>query len=676
MITSTPRYFRRDIQGLRGIAVIAVFLFHLYPDRFANGYLGVDVFTVISGFVVTSMIFREVRATGKFQVLSFLQRRMRRLVPVLIFVLGLTTLLWLFFVPVDTHRRLMGVAISSVLVGANVFLYSRSTDYFADSDSPMVHLWSLSMEEQFYFGLALIVSVLVALRKRDFKWTYYVTRAWSLGVISVIFLICLALIQFQMTVEQVVSLEKFLFYFPFGRLWQFLAGAVVAAAGVRSNLSVLASLRFRRLCSGIPVLMLLYLILVSQTQEQHFLSWSRISVTFLTTAALLVRCEVLGAEILSRQPLAWIGDRSYSIYLWHLPVIEIWYWMSGNRIGLVSAIAVIVIASESTYRLFEQPFRSNGHSRKFHRFLVVASLFAILGSAIAVSNSAIRNIVADRQTEGRPLPDVRNRWAAFADRIPNSNCVQRAILYECGELNEQTHIVLVGDSHALAISHTFLNVANQLKLTPYVHVAPGCQFLTSPLLDGTQSGNGTECEQRFRDLYQDIINRNLVVVVSECPRGRNSDCPDRQLSTVHPSGLENLRKISEVQNRNIYALVKSGLRIVLIQDLPIVVDEIRRRQSLYGSLFTESSGTSQPIDKRFLEADNYLDNSQRILASRLSGFLRLYDPSAILCSDSFCQGITSEGLPVWSNEDHLTVYGAELLRDSMLKTIREVVRQS
>lgn len=674
MTSLGSNYFRRDVQGLRAVAVVAVFLFHLYPDRYANGYLGVDVFIVISGFVISSLIFREVRTTNSLNIYSFLQRRVRRLLPVLLLVLASTSLAWLVFAPVDTHRNVIGTAISAVFVGANVFLYLKSIDYFMDSDSPMLHLWSLSMEEQFYFGLIVVGAALVALRRSGYAWVHWATRAKSLLSICLVSLGVSVLLRSSLNLDR-QALDSLLFYFPFGRAWQFLAGTAVAAVSDLGEFSTRTSPRFRRVLFEMAVLGLLFVLLVGESDTQNFFSWTRITATFLTATALLLNCEAPSMGVVGQNPFVFLGDRSYSIFLWHLPLIELWYWMTGDRINLVNAIAVTLIASEISYRFVEQPFRMRVRLRKLHWHLLLASSVALFGAAITVGNSTIPIFIAERQTDGLPLPDLRDRWATFASRIPRDECEDRLFVYECGELSSETDVVLVGDSHALAISHTFLDVARRLNLQPYVYAAPSCQFLTSPVLTGREEAEFNQCEQLMREIYRILIQRDLILVVSECPRLRNSDCPDERLTATDQSSFNSRLEVSNVRQENLRGLVGAGSKVVLVQDLPIIVDEIRKKQSLFGSLFAESDGIIQPLNERFVISHNFFRNDEKILTSKFPDSVRLYDPSRYLCGKFGCLGLTPEALPVWSNEDHITVNGADLLQDSMLTAIADVFRK-
>ncbi|MFM8957498.1 MAG: acyltransferase family protein [Actinomycetota bacterium] len=672
MSSVTPGAVRRDVQGLRAIAVIAVFLYHLYPERFTFGYLGVDVFAVISGFVVSSVVLREVRNTGSFRVGNFVRRRARRLMPVLVFVLAVSLAIWLLMAPVDTHRDVSAAAMSAIFIGANVFFNSSSVDYFAGSDSPFIHLWSLSMEEQFYLLLIFGVSVLMLLRRKLPLLRRVPVSGTTMLSLSALVVAAVAWTRTTISTFRMFEFENLLFYFPVGRTWQFLAGIAVAAA-IRQSSTRLASWPKRARLAQVLTIAVVCVMLLDQEPATQFLSWQRILVTYLTASVILLNSGSSDRGLFARRAFVAVGDRSYSIYLWHIPVIGLWQVVTAERVHFVVAVLAVLLVSEVSYRLVEQRFRSGREPSRSQWLVAFVSLALVLTSALLVSVNGLAGFVADRQAGGRQLSELRDRWTSFANRVERPECAQQVLVYECGTLDSDTDVVLVGDSHAMAISHVFLDAATDLNLQPYVYVAQSCQYLTSPALTVETWEDPSECEQIMRKLHDDVSSRGLPLVISECPRSRFTFCPDGQLSDLDPRHERNRRAVVDIRRSNVSQLANVGTRFVLVQDLPIVIDDIRRKQSLYAALFSKSSGTLQSIDSRFASSREYFKQDELLLSARYPQSVSLFDPAEILCDSRYCRGLTAEGKPVWSNEDHLTVFGSELLREPLREVIWRLV---
>ena len=676
-MTSAPsNTIRSDVQGLRAIAVIAVFIFHLYPERFSLGYLGVDVFAVISGFVVTSAVLREVRGNASLQIGRFILRRARRLMPVLFFVTAATLPVWLVMAPVDTHRRVSAAAVSTVLGAANLFFYGSAVDYFAGSDSPYLHYWSLSMEEQFYLILIIAVAGVVLLRNRFEGLTKIPISGASMVLLSFTILLGVAWVQTVVSANRIQEYDRLLFYFPIGRAWQFLAGIAVAASTTRHSMPTLLRRVGPRL-SQFLVAVVAGILVIGQESVTEFLSWQRIAVTYLTAAAIFLNSATSDAGFLARGPLVAIGDRSYSIYLWHIPVIRLWHVVTAQRMSVLPALIMVAVASEGSYQLVEQPFRSGRRASRISRSLALGSLTIVLLSAGLTSSNWIAEYVATRHAGGQPLSNSTNRWEFFASEVARPECSAKELgdtfTYECGTLDMDTDVVLVGDSHALALSHVFLDAATELNLQPYVLAGLGCQYLTSPALTVDDWNDPSECEQITRNLHRNLLIRGLPFVVSECPRSRFASCPDRQLSDLEPRRATNRLNVVEIRTSNIARLAQLDMKFTLVQDLPIVSDDIRRKQSLFTVLFTEATGTSQLVDRQFSSSYEFFHRDELALARLYSGSMLLFDPAKVLCDRNQCNGLTAEGKPIWANEDHLTVFGSELLHEPLRDAIQRIV---
>jgi peptidoglycan/LPS O-acetylase OafA/YrhL len=587
-------------------------------------------------------------------------------VPVLVFVLAATTVAWLIFAPVDSHGDVVGAALSAIVIGANVFFHGQATDYFAGSDSPLIHLWSLSMEEQFYLLLIFAVSLLLVARRLSPKAQKISVTGKSLLILSLGVLGVVGLTRSRVEIANLFEFENFLFYFPIGRVWQFVAGIAVAVA-VGSKNGLQHSVRATRWLAQLVVAILLAILLVPQDPVNAFLSWQRIGVTYLTAGVIYLNTGSHEFGILSRRALVAIGDRSYSIYLWHIPVISFWSLFADGTMNFVLAVLVVLTATELSYRLVERPFRSGHRPARSNWAIAYLSLVTVLASASIVGSDVIEEEIARRQPSVVSLADLGDRWSDFANNVPREECFEDPFYYACGVLDENTDVVLVGDSHALGISHAFMDAAKNLGLQPYVQAATGCYFLGSPSLTDPDAEYPTACEILTRTLQMEFEKRSLTVFVSECPRTRFEGCPDSQI-------IKRLDTILETRRRNIENSIRAGVKLVIIQELPVVIDDIRRNRTLFDSIVSRNAQGLQRIDDAHLDYQRLIAEDERRLASQYPESVKLFDPSQILCRRDSCLGLTTEGLAVWTNEDHLTIHGAELIRPALEAVMRDVTQ--
>jgi peptidoglycan/LPS O-acetylase OafA/YrhL len=330
------RLIRADIQALRTIAVLLVVLFHYWPTRVPGGFIGVDVFFVISGFLITEHIKNEV-AGQKFSVTDFWARRIKRLIPASFLVLLSTGVAIILLVPVSNWSQWLGELQAAVLYFENWKLAWASVDYLAlaNQASPVQHFWSLSTEEQFYFGWPLLIALAVLLthlgRKKSPKTNKSVFVALlSVTAISLIFGIYLT------TVEPAIS------YFSTPvRAWEFGVGALATFVP-----AILAS-RSKSLIATLGLLGIIASAFVINTNTP-FPGTAALLPVFGTFAVIIAHVETGNlASLLNLRPLQWVGDKSYAIYLWHWPILVIAPFVihtelsPGNKVGLLALTAVL-----------------------------------------------------------------------------------------------------------------------------------------------------------------------------------------------------------------------------------------------------------------------------------------------------------------------------------------------
>lgn len=345
--------FRPDIEGVRAIAVVAVLLFHVELGPFDGGFVGVDVFFVLSGFLITSLMLKEIAATGTISLGGFWARRARRLLPASAVVLvGTVVASQVLFDPI-TRESVLVDGFGACFFVVNLVFGFRGGDYFTlDSSfaSPLLHFWSLAVEEQFYVVWPIVLWALAKFGER--RWIVYRVTVVGGGLISLA--LCV-----WMTPRNPNS-QQWAFYLLPTRMWELFAGALVALCG--GTIIARTSWLARAIVAWGGVIGIVVVSITYRDGSPPFPGWGAVLPVVCTVAvvgASTSRQQVGPARLLGTAPMLWVGARSYAIYLWHWPV---WVfakhqWGAPATAGKVLIAAIAVGAAAVSFRLIENPIR-------------------------------------------------------------------------------------------------------------------------------------------------------------------------------------------------------------------------------------------------------------------------------------------------------------------------------
>ena len=519
-VTRNLPTFRPDVQGLRGVAVLAVVLYHAELGT-SGGFAGVDVFFVISGFVVARMVLSELAAEGRISLGRFFARRIRRLVPILT-VVNLATLgasVW-FLDPFGEQQQTASTARWSTFFSANIQMQLDDT-YQKLVGNPFRHLWSLAVEEQFYMVFPILVAgvAAVAARAGARSTTRWLTAVFSgIGVGS--FVYCLVLVADPTRSGWV----RWAFFGMPARMWEFCAGIVLAFApsGIRAVP--------RRTADVIGVVGLGALIwtFVAIGGVEPFPGVITV-VPVLGTVAVIVGGGANGAvrRLLSLRPLTWLGDLSYGWYLWHWPAMvfaSIAFPTADHAKAVAGAASLLV--SAVTYRFVEQPLRTSAVLGGRRAAVVLAgSAAVVLACASAVDAGArdgygLRDGVTttffydDEFFGGEFALAIRNQTiegSCYLDRLENPFEDMSLVRDGCSNevVDTAGELVLVGDSQALAASEGLLEATRKIGVRAVGFGGSACPMLAEP-----PRGRADKCgpvQQRYRDLI-DLVDPDVVVI--------------------------------------------------------------------------------------------------------------------------------------------------------------------
>jgi peptidoglycan/LPS O-acetylase OafA/YrhL len=492
-VTKSSNY-RTDIQGLRAIAVLFVLLFH-FETRVKGGYLGVDMFFVISGFVIASSTLREIDLTNTFSWSAFLHRRVRRLLPGTALVAVATAVLsMLLLSPFGPQQETAKMLLSAATYTSNFILMPQSYFSLDPKANPLLHMWSLAVEEQFYFVWPIAIVVFVSLRNRIHAHAFKVI-VWTAASIVLVASCWLFLMSatrgsqvsdyrwFRPLIKWNITPEHFAFYSPLTRAWEFVAGVVVALL-LRQKIASLV-LKAGSLITFCGAAMVAFGVAWASKfpEVQHEATWS--TNTSATLAVVIgTALWVFGGSndklirpLISIRPLTLLGDWSYSIYLLHWPI---WILLitSFKQSNTVVAFAFVLSLSLGwlQYRFVEDPIRIKRSfpAAKTLQFVGVFGLVAIVGFAVI---SYTTPIIAMHLAGKKP-----NELSLHIIEKP---CIGERFVLESAQscvfptTGNQSTAILVGDSMAKSLSDGFVQASNSQGLNGYVFSLPGCAFQLS-----------------------------------------------------------------------------------------------------------------------------------------------------------------------------------------------------
>lgn len=351
-----PRYMP-GLDGVRAVAVIAIIIYHLNPQWLSGGFLGVDTFFVISGYLITSLLLTEYHNTGKIELMSFWLRRVKRLIPAVLFLVMGVIVLSLIFMPTEI-QKVRADSIAAIFYVSNWWYIMQNVGYFEQfAVQPLKHLWSLAIEEQFYLVFPIVLLSLLSFIRR-------------LKSIRIIFLILLVISMIAMMVLYVPNENVARVYFGTDtRIQTLLMGVLLALVWPPFQLKAKVNRQMRTLIdtAGVVGLAILFICFkfVSETNSiLYYGGFFLISTVTLLVIASSVHPSGYFAKFLGNKVFTFIGSRSYSLYLWHYPIIVLIHhqFVQGQIPPLVYVVEILlmVLMAEFSYKFIEQPFRKEG----------------------------------------------------------------------------------------------------------------------------------------------------------------------------------------------------------------------------------------------------------------------------------------------------------------------------
>lgn len=644
------------IDGLRAVAVLSVMIFHAeFVNVLPGGFTGVDIFFVISGYVISQSLHARSDMSFVAYLADFYRRRFLRIVPALLAVLLVCALVSAMFIPrawLSEQNDLTGLA---AYFGLSNFVLAWNADtYFSPSTqlNPYTHTWTLAVEEQFYLFFPLVYFVWLRFRRHH-------KLAWSL-----LPLLAVASLAFCAVQTRQSPLEAF--YLLPSRFWELASGAILFQVISTGRLALPSAAATQAVLSCGLALVSIGLIFADANRFPF--PWALLPVfgTLLVLTAVGQKTDRPSQlmRLLQSAPATWVGRLSYSLYLWHWPVLVFLRWTTGLEQLLAQlAYPVITMAlAVAAYRWVETPLRSGRSPFQSRAWIAIASCLA----AIFLSWSGARWV--SENPERLSLSQTRDGYTWFSWRLP-----QGPASAPTGALSplHGRQLFVFGDSHAAAYRTLLSITSQQLGLHVVEYERGGCAVasLIGPDPEGA-------CSQAREQALSDIEARakpgDIVFLASlRMPElaGRDWGRGDQTvineaLSELPPKQLEGARLSAEA---TLTRLMATGVRILIDAPMPLFKappyrcsDWFNRMNPICAPGFTVERDQIEQLRAKQMALLDHLTHQYPTL--------RVWDPLPLLCPNATCSAY-DDGNPLFRDGDHLSGYGNRLLAPSFIQAL-------
>lgn len=614
----SARGYRADIDGLRSLAVLPIVIFHLGAPWMPGGYVGVDIFFVISGYLIGGIILSQIHE-DRYSIVEFYVRRFRRIMPALIATLAITTAAMLLIAfpraLIDYSKSL----ISTALFGSNLFFW-RTSDYFGPGaeTQPLLHTWSLAVEEQYYLIFPILMLIVARFRKSAIP-----------TVVAILAVLSLALSAYAVFERPVAT-----FFLLPTRLWELLLGVVA----IQTRIRALENRNLREIIAVAGLAMIIAPVLL-YTSQTPFPGLAAVP-PCLGTALLLVNHAhgpSLGSRILAFPPLVFIGLISYSLYLWHWPVIVLLKQsIPTDKLSIfqqLGALALSLIMAWLSWRVIERPWRNPSITRR--TILLATTLSILITCLIGGLLIGLKGLPGRFPTSIQPIITILDNPATNDFRSP------RCFPYRGEDFSAfdqkfclrvapgKPNILLIGDSHA---AHLWSGLSQRFPQLNFLQAtAAGC----APVLPGTQKDI-----PRCIDAMHFIFDRYL---------------PQRKVSWVLMAGYWNKTHLPQVEKTLDY-LHARGFKVILAG--PIVRYGIPLPQAMAMAI-TRNDATLP--DRMRVHDTAQLDRAFEQIAKQHGAIF--FSPYRALCVGQRCRTTDDHGLPLQYDYGHLTSSGSLLVAE-------------
>lgn len=653
--------YRPEIDGLRALAVLAIVLYHAFPAVLPGGFVGVDIFFVISGYLISSIILSALDE-GTFSLAAFYARRIRRIFPALIVVLSVSAVAgWLLLLA--TEYKQLGKHIWGGAFFFSNFIFWHEAGYFdnAAETKPLLHLWSLAVEEQFYIFFPLVLR-LASIR-----------RGCILPAIAII-----AAVSFVLNLKGSAADPVGDFFSPLTRFWEIMTGALLAGCERKAGWLPPQLRRLRNILSVAGLLLVAVAVLMFSSQLKFPGCWALLPTL---GAALLIASTGeawLHRRIFSHPALVWIGLVSFSLYLWHWPLLAFARIVKGSPPSALTraiAMACAMLLAEITRRLVENPCRFGDTKRL--KTISIAALLAVVGLcgvAIYRLNGLPERFIYTGGGEIRLANNIDARVSSAA-HCPISGGIDPDFRINCWaheNMGKQPLVILWGDSSSMSWRPVVVKFARELGFELYVIGHPGCPPLPgTKRVDGGQNAiNCARGDEMSHILAQIVALRPAVVIIAGrwslytqgWIRGGKLDKSTHFITdsdSAEATQEGSVRTIGRALRRLLAALEEIGSTVLVVKEVPVLLDTINNTRKTEAEIV--------PTKEEHLRVSRPFDDLLKSMPQA-----RVLDPADRLCPSSCIA--RKDGGNLYLDDSHLNQEGSEFFAPEFGAFLKEAIK--
>lgn len=643
-LSTTPKnQFRHDINGLRAWAVVAVVLYHFGVPGFSGGFVGVDIFFVISGFLMTSIIIKGLEQ-GNFSLWEFYLARARRIIPALLVLCVSLLILGWFWLPSLDYKTLGTHAVTALVFVSNI-KYWREAGYFdaASHEKWLLHTWSLSVEWQFYILLPLALLSL---------WNWFGRRCIKIA------LVISAIVSLLLSIYISILWPDAAFYLLPTRAWEMLAGGLIWWITRTKSIP----LRWAKLTEKLGFVLIVTAIGLFDPTMQ----WPGYLALIPVTGAMLVLAANNSNSWLTINPIAqYLGNSSYSTYLWHWPIVVILNYAgnSTNPKWIIIGVCFSVLLGELSLRLVENPTRKSltklllpKQSQVIGCTVVIAILMA-LGVRYQQIEWRLNSAIELAINESYNFNPSRDKCLLSLGKGIDSPLCQFG--------NGTIKVIVMGDSHANAVvSAVQYATGSAIELT-----YSGCQTVLGMFKKNAPTINMTDCNNfnlkaisqvntEFSSSPIVIVNRFTMPILGQNEKNESfSGKPSVFFDINYDKPNDRLNKQYADSLINTVCSIENPKRIYLVRPIPemgVNVPKVMARTMMFGKAEPNVSISLEEYHLRHAVVWAAQDE-----AARQCG-IQILNPLPYLCHDGYCRG-SKDGRPIYYDDDHLSEFGNKLL---------------
>ena len=675
--------YRKEIDGLRALAVIPVILFHAGFDFFSGGFIGVDIFFVISGYLITSLILQE-KINNEFSLINFYERRARRILPAL-FLVVIVTIPFAFLVMSPLALKEFSNSLISIPLFLSNFQFWSESGYFATAaeEKPLLHTWSLAVEEQYYLFFPLLILI-----------------TWKLGLKALtLFIVLISVFSFSLSQFganlnptfpfidddlRFSGVPEYSFFFSITRAWELLFGSLTAIYLIHKEENNQIK---NQLLSLLGILLISYPIFFYDYTTQFPGFSALMPVTGTVLLIVFSNQGTLTYKFLSHRSLVFIGLISYSLYLWHYPLFSIVRLISINtpsKIIYLFLILVSFLLAFLSWKYFEKPFRKKNLFTRKQIFLssLIVGLFIVSIGIIGISSNGLKERFSPKELKAIQPEKFDNsicKWTRPAKEYIHLE------LCEFGDLNSQKNpIVLYGDSHADSLTNSLDHALKNKKIKGIKIVNSYCE----PIVGFYRKVNANistknKCEEVFFRLLAELkkINPEYVIIFN---RWSFRFFPVRnQISQLNfnneEGGIEYIKNYREylvhdgvnftadgeskknTLNTFLNSFFEREIKVKLIYSLPEVgwnLSKLNMVNKIFKGSIPQEVSTNLKV---FLKRQNFSNNA--LNSVKKNSFLEKINLDTVFCNKDLKDRCIAQidGIPLYYDSNHLTNKGAEVL---------------